>query len=203
MAVGERRFLTGFRQVDTNSPGLVLEDDGTVWLVNPGGSRTQLPGGEGGCAYFACDLEAGTATVDAPDSISITAPEAAMVARNVFVTAWGGDDAPPGETHEAVLAVSNPTGETRGFAGADLAADGQSVLTRLVAQNGLGTVFDQAEWAMTSEIGGGGEAQLYTDRMTFDAKNLSPIDRPTLDPETATAEDIANALIALGLAVSA
>lgn len=48
MALGERRFLTGPRQADTDFPGLIEEEDGTVWLVNPDGTRTQLPGAGGG-----------------------------------------------------------------------------------------------------------------------------------------------------------
>lgn len=43
----EQRFLTGFREVSEGEPGIVQEDDGTCWLVNPDGSRTQLPGGGG------------------------------------------------------------------------------------------------------------------------------------------------------------
>lgn len=43
----ERRFATAFRGVDDSAPGLILKDDGTVWLVNPNGSETQLPGGAG------------------------------------------------------------------------------------------------------------------------------------------------------------
>lgn len=42
------RFATKFRSADTDDPGLVMEDDGTVWLVNPDGTRTQLPGGGSG-----------------------------------------------------------------------------------------------------------------------------------------------------------
>lgn len=41
--------------VDRDEPGLVRERDGTVWLVNPDGTRMQLPGGGGsqlhGCMY--------------------------------------------------------------------------------------------------------------------------------------------------------
>ncbi len=40
----ERRFATSFRGTDDSAPGLILKDDGTVWLVNPDGSETQLPG---------------------------------------------------------------------------------------------------------------------------------------------------------------
>jgi hypothetical protein len=38
----EQRFLSYFREDPTNEPGLVLEADGTVWLVEPGGTRTEL-----------------------------------------------------------------------------------------------------------------------------------------------------------------
>ena len=43
----ERRFTTAFRGEDASAPGLILKDDGTVWLVNPDASETQLPGGGG------------------------------------------------------------------------------------------------------------------------------------------------------------
>lgn len=43
MAV-ETRFVTAFREGDTDEPGLILEDDGTVWVVAPGGDRSQLSG---------------------------------------------------------------------------------------------------------------------------------------------------------------
>lgn len=38
----ERRFQTSMREIDTDEPGLVLEDDGTIWQVAPGGARTQI-----------------------------------------------------------------------------------------------------------------------------------------------------------------
>jgi len=43
-----QNFLKSFREDDTMEPGLIQKDDGTVWLVNPDGSETQLPGGSGG-----------------------------------------------------------------------------------------------------------------------------------------------------------
>jgi len=46
--MSEIRFQTGFRGDPTGEPGLVLHDDGTVWLVASDGSETQLPGGGGG-----------------------------------------------------------------------------------------------------------------------------------------------------------
>lgn len=44
----ERRFTTSARQVDTDVPGLVLEDDGTVWKVAADGTRTEVGSGGGG-----------------------------------------------------------------------------------------------------------------------------------------------------------
>ena len=40
----EQRFLTGFREVPTDTPGLVLENDGSVDLVAPGGQSPYLMG---------------------------------------------------------------------------------------------------------------------------------------------------------------
>lgn len=44
----EQRFVSYFREPDTDDPGLVLTQGGDVYLVNPDGTRTQLPGGGGG-----------------------------------------------------------------------------------------------------------------------------------------------------------
>jgi len=41
----EIRFQTGFRGAPTGEPGLVMHLDGTVWLVAPDGSETQLSPG--------------------------------------------------------------------------------------------------------------------------------------------------------------
>lgn len=38
----EARYLTQYREVPSDTPGLVLEDDGTVTLISPDGSRTTL-----------------------------------------------------------------------------------------------------------------------------------------------------------------
>lgn len=43
-----QQFLKSFRQSDDLEPGIFLKNDGTVWLRNPDGSETQLPGGGGG-----------------------------------------------------------------------------------------------------------------------------------------------------------
>lgn len=43
-----QRFLLGNRVEDDLQVGLFLKNDGTVWLRNPDGSETQLPGGGGG-----------------------------------------------------------------------------------------------------------------------------------------------------------
>lgn len=48
----EIRFQTGFSGAATGEPGLVRHPDGTVWLVNPDGSETQLPGGGGSSSEF-------------------------------------------------------------------------------------------------------------------------------------------------------
>lgn len=43
-----QRFLLGNRAEDDLQVGLFLKNDGTVWLRNPDGTETQLPGGGGG-----------------------------------------------------------------------------------------------------------------------------------------------------------
>lgn len=42
-----QQFLKSFRQTDDMEPGLIQKADGTVWLVNPDGSETQLTGSGG------------------------------------------------------------------------------------------------------------------------------------------------------------
>jgi hypothetical protein len=52
-----RRFLTGFRETETSQPGLELNEDGTVDLVNPDGSRTALAGGGGSQTFHGWALD--------------------------------------------------------------------------------------------------------------------------------------------------
>lgn len=49
--VVESRFIPNFRETSTDAPGLVLTDDGTVYLVLPDGSRVALTGGGGGGSW--------------------------------------------------------------------------------------------------------------------------------------------------------
>lgn len=56
------RFLTGFRETDQMEPGLIQKPDGTVWLVNPDGSETQISGG-GGTATPPFEVPAAGTTV--------------------------------------------------------------------------------------------------------------------------------------------
>lgn len=42
-----QQFLKSFRQADDLEPGIFMKNDGTVWLRNPDGSETQLPGAAG------------------------------------------------------------------------------------------------------------------------------------------------------------
>lgn len=46
--VVESRLIPNYREVSNDEPGLVLTDDGTIWLVNPDGTRIPLSGGGGG-----------------------------------------------------------------------------------------------------------------------------------------------------------
>ena len=43
-----QQFLKSFRETEEVEPGIIQKADGTVWLVNPDGTETQLPGGGGG-----------------------------------------------------------------------------------------------------------------------------------------------------------
>lgn len=44
----ERRFGAGMAQDETSEPGLVQEEDGSIWVVDTDGTRTRLPDGGGG-----------------------------------------------------------------------------------------------------------------------------------------------------------
>jgi hypothetical protein len=62
----ERRFSASFREADRDDPGLVMEDDGTIWLVNPDGTRAQLGGSAGSVLVGA--MVGFTQTFDGTDS---------------------------------------------------------------------------------------------------------------------------------------
>lgn len=48
-----QQFLKSFRESDDLEVGIFMKNDGTVWLRNPDGSETQLPGGGGSSSGFA------------------------------------------------------------------------------------------------------------------------------------------------------
>lgn len=69
----ERRFLTGYELKSTDEPGLVFGEDGTIWIVAPDGTRTQIEGGGGGGSLpDEWTVGAGGQLVIAPDTL--TAP---------------------------------------------------------------------------------------------------------------------------------
>lgn len=74
----ERRFETAMREADTDEPGLVLEDDGTVWKVAPGGARTELGVANGGS-------QTGAAVVRGPYSFDVTISDMAALGNGVAV----------------------------------------------------------------------------------------------------------------------
>ena len=70
-----QQFLKSFRETEEVEPGIIQKADGTVWLVNPDGTETQLPGGGGGgqpdllsrCREMTGEF--GTFTVDVKDEV--------------------------------------------------------------------------------------------------------------------------------------
>ena len=49
----ERRYGPGMAQTASDEPGLLMENDGSVWVVDTVGTRTMLPGsGSGSGAWF-------------------------------------------------------------------------------------------------------------------------------------------------------
>lgn len=261
----ERRVLLGFLQEETTQPGIVEELDGTMWLVNPDGSRTQLPGGGGGgCAYFTCDTGTGTATVDAPNAADVIAGVINLAAQADpgGVPRVGASAATDAETRaQFEVGISGAADETGyvnisaqnlggdrsvsvGMAGDDTnggallvqATDDATVVVQPVAEgltpsvalamNAVDSSFrgeisiatagvtddtttarvaaqadgGQAEFRAAATVGGSADAIVSADKLHFNAGPA--IDRPALDPVTATAQDVAQALIDLGLAVA-
>lgn len=83
----EIRFQTGFRAAATGEPGLVMHDDGTVWLVAADGSETQISGGGGSGlpSWWSVDNDAQTVTIAPVDegpsdiiALTMTAPDEAV-----------------------------------------------------------------------------------------------------------------------------
>lgn len=90
----EQRFQTGFIEAESDLPGLVRELDGTVWLVNPDGSRTKLPGGGGsGGLVFQQDTDpgavgAGNFWLNTSLSVGQPSDSLPMYVRNTGNTGW-------------------------------------------------------------------------------------------------------------------
>lgn len=77
--VVEGRFVSYLREPSTDAPGLVLTDDGIVYLVHPDGTRTPLTGGGGGptVGTFGCGMTVG----DVLGSIGSLESHGAMIVR--------------------------------------------------------------------------------------------------------------------------
>jgi hypothetical protein len=84
-----RRFLTGFRETETSQPGLELNEDGTVDLVNPDGSRTTL-GGSGGFVPSDnwCELTLNNGSID----LTAASPSYILAAGDLNIEAQAGSD---------------------------------------------------------------------------------------------------------------
>ena len=131
----ERRFQTAFRVADTGLPGLIQKDDGTVWLVNPDGSETQLPGGAGSLPFWtdlSGSLGIDNGTVDLENSYAFALLQAAdpggafpsvtsLWVRIVYDTYTGGGEPGvlamtlPNSTAAVNENYRNETGEISGF----------------------------------------------------------------------------------------
>jgi hypothetical protein len=63
----ERRFQTSYRFVDTDEPGLIQEDDGSVWVVLPDGTREEINGSGATALVDLTDVDpSGLAVNDTP-----------------------------------------------------------------------------------------------------------------------------------------
>lgn len=74
MSDTEQRFGLTMGGVDRDEPGLVRERDGTVWLVNPDGTRTQLPGNGGSQAVLTHKVTLSSADILALNATTYTGP---------------------------------------------------------------------------------------------------------------------------------
>lgn len=171
----ERRFQTGFRTVDKDTPGLVEEDDGTVWLVDPDGTRHQLPGGGGdGCEYLTC----------ADDLATLQTVQTFVIAQA------------EGAESEAYVAAQDDAFSTR--AGIDAQLDGTqevssiTVLAQSTDGNPGATVV-----VRSSDVDGFSSVVVTADRKHFDGG--TPIVNPTFDLSSGTAAQLAQMLADLGL----
>lgn len=116
-----QQFLKSFRQSDDLEPGIFMKNDGTVWLRNPDGSETQLPGGIGAPPIWS-DLSSGlgvsNGTVDLTDSYAFALTQTAdpdgsfpsltsIWLRVVYATYTGGGEA-------GLLTMTLPNGSAAG-----------------------------------------------------------------------------------------
>lgn len=171
----ELRFLTSQTKADTDQAGLVMELDGTVWLVNPDGTRTQLPGAGDGCAYLTCENE----------SARLSTVQVQVVAQ-----------APADAGGNAYVAVEDPDDETRAACeGLYDDTEGTSSMT-LLAQTS-GATHSAGVYVEATEPGEEATVKIAADKLHFD--NGAPITRPTFDLSSGTAADLAQALADLGL----
>lgn len=171
----ELRFLTAQTKADTDQAGLVMELDGTVWVVAADGTRTQLPGGGGGCVYLECaDGAARLATV----SVQVVAEVEAAAAGNAY------------------LAVESPTQETRAACDGTYDDDSGDSSMRMIAQT-AGAAHSGGVYVEASEGNAEATVKVAADKLHFD--NGAPITRPTFDLSSGTAAQLAQALADLGL----
>lgn len=199
----ESRYAPGFQKEATDAPGIILDNDGLLWGVRPDGTRYQLEGGGGGCVYLTCASEVAEL----------------RTAQSLIV----GENAGDGAT--ASLSTIDQVGSTRTYVEGIVSDTDDSSQLSIGAQDtdaqGVASIFAEvvtADHAQTElvasspgvgnnsgirfeavESDGYSKVRLYADRLSFN--NDTPIQRPTLNPATATAQQVAQALIDLGLAV--
>lgn len=171
----ELRFLTAQTKADTALAGLVMELDGTVWLVNPDGTREQLPGAGDGCAYLTCANDSGRL--------------ATVQVQVVSETPAAGDG-------DAYFAVESPAAETRAAVEAQY-HDGNGASEVVIVAQTAGAIHSGGMRVDASEEDSEVTVKVTADKLHFDGG--APITRPTFDLSSGTLPQLAQALADLGL----
>lgn len=193
----ERRFQTSFRTIDKDTPGLVLEDDGTVWLVDPDGDRHQLTGGGGTGLPAWWEVDEGQETVIIRGGLSI------LTENDVATLDVVNNSDDTTESHVRVAATVDDALRAQLVAlTEDQGAphDTSKVIIQVLTPDGSG--FANLECQMTMDGSDPVSSFKINHELISFRGDVDPAAHPVLDPATCTPEDIADALIALGLAVA-
>lgn len=159
----ERRFLTAFREVDTDEAGLILEDDGTVWVVAADGTRSQV--GSGGSGFRRLDPATVTAAdvVAAYDDLQLSVGGATVAVVDTGIAVLAGDVILPG-SYRSLREAFDGDADAKVDVCVGLPWDDDQFTNSLTVSNGLGTsVVDRESATLRIGTDGGGARALGLD----------------------------------------